>query len=326
MAPKKLLNVLFVFDQSPTIGAGHAARCRVLAASLERVSACVHLLENPLSKEDLPGLDAFDWVVLDSYRFDHHWERWARQRGCKVLTIDDAPKRAYECDVLLDPNMSREGVARWQSYVSSWTDVRAGAPYLLLRDEFLCPTDAQPDRLNSGGARIDRPRLLVSMGGADAPGVAGRVMRALLSDDLRHRIEVLLIAGALNPHADLLQNLCMEHPHARFIRTTAEMASILRNCDLCVGAGGTSQWERSYLECPSLVVTLADNQREAVDYLAEVQAVHALGWHEDLTEQTVVTAVTWALDYPEKIRLMAQRAKALVGEPELVRNPRLIFE
>jgi len=51
-----------------------------------------------------------------------------------------------------------------------------------------------------------------------------------------------------------------------------DMAWLCANADIAVGAAGSSAWERCVLGLPSLMVILADNQREAAQALAEREA------------------------------------------------------
>ena len=310
------MKVLFAFDSSASIGTGHRSRCGTLADALSKKNVSVYFLENPLSFREIKASE-FDWVVLDSYRMSQEWEAGCRNSGLKVLTIDDSPKRRYECDVLLDPNLSQAGPSRWDAFVAPWTRVLSGANYLLLRDEFF---HSGPSNI---GQPIERefPHVLVSLGGGDEPGVAVRVMRALSSAALRDRVQVTLVAGALNPHQAELEALCNSHPQATFVKSTTAMASIMRTCSFAIGAGGGSQWERAYMGLPSLVVTLAENQHDAVDYLSSQGALQSLGWHAHITEEKVVEATLEALKHPEVLRQIAAKAKALVGEPRFFRDP-----
>lgn len=72
---------------------------------------------------------------------------------------------------------------------------------------------------------------------------------------------------------------------------------------------------------PSLVVTLAENQREAVAFFAQKGAHKSLGWHEDVSAPVIARAIADALANPREMRAMAARAKALVGEPRFVLDP-----
>jgi UDP-2,4-diacetamido-2,4,6-trideoxy-beta-L-altropyranose hydrolase len=328
------LRFFFRVSRSPEIGTGHWARCQVLASALRASGAQVHSNEHAnssaafLTEIQALGAQPDDWVVFDSYALGEVWERDARQAQLRVLTIDDAPKRQYAADVLLDPNVSALGARRWTGYVAPHTQVFAGADYLLLREEFI-----------QAGARatISRPpeapirNVLVSMGGSDPPGVALRVVEAVrmiiasphafdLKADLRN-LCVTVLGGALNTRASQLESLVGQLPNAQYLSATENIAALMASADLCVGAGGVTIWERAYMGLPSLVVTLAENQREAVHFFDQEGAHKSLGWHEDVSAATIARAIAAAIASPVDLRAMAARAKTLVGEPRFVRDP-----
>jgi UDP-2,4-diacetamido-2,4,6-trideoxy-beta-L-altropyranose hydrolase len=288
------------------------------------------------------GAQEGDWVVFDSYGLDEQWEMQTRAVGLKVLTIDDSPKRHYNADVLLDPNLSELGAERWQGAVASHTRVWAGAEYLLLRGEFFEAEAESPGPVGShslGEWAADQPlHVLVSMGGADPPGMALRVVQALtflkenpwafgLQADAARRLagvtdfRTTVLGGAMNPRAAELQALVAALPNAEYLASSNNVARLMAEADLCIGAGGITIWERAYMGLPSLVVTLAENQREAVDYFQRLGAHVALGWHENLEPVGLASAIGSALADPAGMRVMAVKAKALVGEPGFVRDP-----
>jgi UDP-2,4-diacetamido-2,4,6-trideoxy-beta-L-altropyranose hydrolase len=351
----------FRVDRGPAVGTGHWARCQVLGDALRAQGAEVAFDEvsaSPaafLTSVMTQGAPKGDWVVFDSYGLDESWEIEARAAGFRVLTIDDSTKRHYSADVLLDPNLSELGSERWLGAVASHTRVWAGADYLLLRDEFF--KAGVPQRLGSAGAggfgsadgvadfrsledkAAERaPHILVSMGGADPPGMALRVVQALtllkeslgglapaesglrMLGDLRG-FRTTVLGGAMNARAAELKALVVHLPNAEYLTSSNNVAGLMAEADLCIGAGGITIWERAYMGLPSFVVTLAENQREVVDYFQRLGAHVALGWHEDLEPVGLARAIGRALADPTELRAMATKAKALVGEPGFVRDP-----
>jgi len=130
-----------------------------------------------------------------------------------------------------------------------------------------------------------------------------------------------VLGGALNIRSSELQALVAGLPNAEYLSSSSSVAQLMAQADLCIGAGGGTIWERAYMELPSLVVTLAENQRDAVDHFQRKDAHVALGWHEDLEPHGLARAIANALADPDGLRAMAAKAKALVGEPGFVTDP-----
>lgn len=335
----------FCVDRSPELGTGHWVRCQVLATALEKNGMACHFFENPASPRDLlnaigeykakslgvksrrnggSAQEPFEtsWLVLDGYSFGVDWELQARQAGLRVLTIDDAPKRQYACDLLLDPNLSRSGPGRWLLHLAPHTRLYSGAKFLLLREEFLL-FKKRTIRLEAGG-RLGR--VLVSMGGSDPPGAALTVMQALMAPEFSN-LEVLLIGGALNARARELKALVAERSkrsgclNTVYLESTQTMAAHMHEADLAIGAGGTSIWERAYMGLPSLVVSLADNQNDAVRHLHAMAAHESLGNHTDISPQSIAHRLKHHCQNPQGLVAMARKAQALVGEPLFIQDP-----
>lgn len=334
-------------DASVDVGGGHVARCLALADGLRGQGAAVAFACQALPgdmrahvaargypvltltgslQEDADAAACLaamggsrpDWVVVDHYTLGESWERRLRAGGVRVLAIDDNPLRRHACDLLLDPNHSAAGAARWQAWVDEGTRVLAGTRFLLLREAFF---DARRTlRERDGTVR----RILVSMGASDRPGAACVAMRGLIAlagAGSLEGVEVDVVAGAGNPQAAELQRLTHMLPSATFHPHTDRMAELIAAADLALGAGGISVWERCYLGLPACVVILADNQREAVHCLAGEGALVSLGEHQALTATGVAAAVRGLLDDPDRLRALSAQGRALAGEPDFVRNP-----
>ena len=53
----------------------------------------------------------------------------------------------------------------------------------------------------------------------------------------------------------------------------SDMASLMADTDLAIGAAGSTSWERCCLGLPVLMVVLAENQREAAASLGYIQVL-----------------------------------------------------
>ncbi|MBF0256936.1 MAG: hypothetical protein HQL47_10880 [Gammaproteobacteria bacterium] len=65
----------------------------------------------------------------------------------------------------------------------------------------------------------------------------------------------------------------------------------MAEADFAIGAGGATTWERCCLGLPSLVVSIAENQRPACEALAEAGVIAYLGHHDVVTAQHLRHAI-----------------------------------
>ena len=292
-SPMTSPRILFVCDAGPGVGGGHVMRCLTLAGALRARDAACAFVRTPEAADilaryapDMPLVDeaaAADLVVLDSYRMTPAAETAWRRRARRLAVIDDLA-RPHDADLVLDPSFGR-AAADYDAPV-----VLAGPAYALVRPAFVA---AQAGAL----ARRAEParRCLVSLGLTDVGGITGRVAAALADSGLA--LDVVVGAGA--PSLPGLTVLADEGRVTLHIDSD-DMAGLVTRADVCVGAGGSSVWERACLGLPTVTLILADNQRDMAMKLDDAGATMALdarwpGLEGRLTEAVRRLAVDDAL-------------------------------
>lgn len=218
-----------------------------------------------------------DWLIVDHYAIDATWENILRERVDHILVIDDLADRKHDADVLLDQNLGRRR-QDYASLVSARCDLLIGPKHALLRPEFA-------ELREYSLARRSNPRfkrLLISMGGVDADNATGHILaglqQAIPMDDLS--ITVVMGSGAPWLSAVRKQTAESRWPCEVHVDVT-NMAQLMADSDLAIGAAGGTSWERCCLGVPSIIVILADNQREAASALTTAGAGHLLGGKGD---------------------------------------------
>lgn len=271
------MNILFRADASSRIGVGHVARCLTLAAVLRDRGATVSfacralpgfdpamvraqgftLIEVPAHADDLAALAGrwFDWLVVDHYGLDRAWERAARAIARRIAVIDDLADRAHHADLLLDQNLTATEAA-YGPLLNPECERLLGPRYALVRPEFSAP---------SGPPALHVRHVLVSFGGFDVAGMALKALEALAPFP---GLQVTLLAGYGHPQREQLDAYALQRPGWKVLDYSSNMAGLMREADLFVGAGGGTTWERAVLGVPSLCVAVADNQVKNAEALA----------------------------------------------------------
>ena len=70
------------------------------------------------------------------------------------------------------------------------------------------------------------------------------------------------------------------------------MAELMNKADLAIGAAGTTTWERCFMELPSIVISIADNQHTGCKFIAEnTGIIYYLGKDCDVNANTLYKAI-----------------------------------
>lgn len=318
------MNVVFRVDASLAMGSGHVMRCLTLARALrEKKHRCVFISRShPGSLNSFikaQGFDIFelpiensqdhelphanwlgasqeqdaeccrslvlslkpDWLVVDHYALDYRWERSVVPVGCRLFVIDDLADRIHYCDALLDQNLGKHA-QHYRSLVPESCILLTGPRHALLRPEFMSLRGKSLIRRQAGGLQ----HILISLGGVDLNNYTGAILKALKFSELPLDVELTVIMGALAPHKDLVEDIAKDSPWPITILSgISDMAERLYMCDLAIGAGGGSSWERCCLGVPTLLFVLAQNQFFASNSLREAGAVKIINSSQPLTTQ-----------------------------------------
>jgi UDP-2,4-diacetamido-2,4,6-trideoxy-beta-L-altropyranose hydrolase len=216
------------------------------------------------------GDDTVDWLVVDHYALDHRWEQALRPNCKRLMVIDDLADRPHDCNLLLDQNLGRTA-EDYSGLLSPHVTILIGPQYALLRPEF-----AQL-RAKSLARRVNPQfrHLLIAMGGVDKDNATGQVLNALRTCHLPPDLHITVVMG---PHAPWLQQVqaqAVQMPlPTQVLVGVSNMAQLMVDSDLAIGAAGSTSWERCCLGLPSFLLVLAQNQKDIGSALSRAGAVY----------------------------------------------------
>jgi UDP-2,4-diacetamido-2,4,6-trideoxy-beta-L-altropyranose hydrolase len=203
------------------------------------------------------GGEPVDWLVVDHYALDVRWEQALRPMAKRIMVIDDLADRPHACNLLLDQNLGRKE-ADYCGLLKGKTDTLIGPQYALLRPEFAAL------RAQSLVRRQSSPqlrRLLITMGGVDKDNVTCQVLAALQSCNLPADLFVTVVMGQHAPWlAEVKAQAAQMHWPIEVLVDVDNMAQLMAECDLAIGAAGSTSWERCCLGLPTIQIALAQNQ------------------------------------------------------------------
>ena len=108
---------------------------------------------------------------------------------------------------------------------------------------------------------------------------------------LQENFTVDVIVGQSNPRREEVKSLCSRYGFISYHCQVRNMAEFMNRADLMLGAGGSTTWERLFLQLPALVTAIADNQVQGCHDCSQAGMIEYLGLAEDVTTEDLATAV-----------------------------------
>lgn len=245
-----------------------------------------------------------DWLIVDHYALGRRWEQSLRSHCDRMMVIDDLADREHDCDLLLDQNLGRNSLD-YEALVPATCTVFTGPGYALLRPEFAALRDYSLARRKS-------PQLwniLITMGGMDPSNATGQVLEAIKQSSLSSQCRIIVVMGPLAPWLKEIRIQAQSMAQACEVRVAVDnMAELMADSDLAIGAGGGTAWERCTLGLPALTLVLASNQREATTAIRESGATDVI---EDVA--SIATVLPRQLENMNTLQLsrMSKSASAI---------------
>lgn len=339
------MNIFIRVDASVELGTGHLMRCLTLANRLKKDGKevsficrrakgdCIQLVkDNGFEVYMLPAVELSLWVytkiewqidatqtidilskfnvqqlVVDHYSLDEKWEKQIRPFTKEVMVIDDLADRKHECDVLLDQNYYLNLNARYEGLVPKHTKLLLGPKYALLRNEFI----EAKKRIKPFNGTIEQ--LFIFFGGSDPTNETEKVLRAIKPLILQYKLSVDVVVGNSNPNKEVIKKICTEIENVSFHCQISNISQLMEKADLAIGAGGATMWERAFLQLPTIVIAVAENQIEVVEATAKLQAILYIGTSNLVTEDLINQTLSHLLDNKDKVLHMKRQCGKVIS-------------
>jgi UDP-2,4-diacetamido-2,4,6-trideoxy-beta-L-altropyranose hydrolase len=248
-----------------------------------------------------------DWLIVDHYALDARWEHALAPHYRKLMVIDDLADRHHSCDLLLDQTFSRDA-ADYRPLVPADCRLLCGSQYALLRPEFAALRSYSLQRR----ARPALRELLITMGGVDKDNATGQVLQALRACPLPADCRITVVMGATAPWLEEVRTQAQEVPWLTRVRVgVSDMAQLMADSDLAIGAAGATSWERCCLGVPTIMLVLAENQLKVAQGLEQVGAAALVTSRLSAVYQLAPLLGALACN-PQKLHAMSKSSAAIV--------------
>jgi UDP-2,4-diacetamido-2,4,6-trideoxy-beta-L-altropyranose hydrolase len=215
---------------------------------------------------DLIKLEKVNWVIVDHYGIDEQWHKHIKPYCEKLMVIDDLADRKFDCHLLLNQNLGIE-----KKYYDNKVPVDCilllGPKYALLRPEFSrLRYTAIAKRKNTKSVN----NIIISMGGSDINNITHSIL-----ENIPNNYSVTVVLGKTSPHNKMLESY-VKDKNIKLLIDSSNMAELMLDADLAIGAGGSTSWERCCLSLPTFIFLIDENQRMIVKQLVKFGSVKLL--------------------------------------------------
>ena len=321
--------ILFRCDASNEIGTGHVVRCLTLAQEMKKRGWICSFFTNKEANDFVPvlsesGFDIikptndinFDVMVFDHYNISSKEESQFREKANNIVVLDDLADRLHDCDLLIDSTYGRRE-QDYASLVSAKTEILAGPDYALLRPEFAENRTSALERRTISQGRVDN--ILVMLSGTDPHNVTLKILSALKVSEATRGLTINLVLGTKAAQRMNIESLISGIDNIKLHTDVRNMASMMMDADLAIGAGGTASWERCCMGLPTILIEIAENQRTVSKNLYQAGAVYNMGWHQNLELTQIAKIIDEFISDPSRMLSMSTKAAEICDGKGAVR-------
>lgn len=314
--------IYFRVDGSKTIGYGHVFRCIALAQMLNAEFNCIFatrifdsFLEDTISQvgfnvvelqqdeshfsEFLNLLSGDEFVVLDNYFFDTSYQTEIKQKGCKLVCIDDIHDKHYVADIVIN---HAEGINEKSYSIENYTKLLLGYRYALLRPEFL--KAAKQQKIISDG----KNDVLISLGGTDPEDLIIKITNTFLKHP--HINSISLISK--------IDCSKFDNPENKEIRkywglSAEELSGIMLHSDIGFFPASTVSVEACACKLPLIGGWFVDNQVNIYNAILDKGLAVGIGNINELNEDKLYDAIAEITKKENAAQIVSNQSEVIDG-------------
>ncbi|MDU4600319.1 MAG: UDP-2,4-diacetamido-2,4,6-trideoxy-beta-L-altropyranose hydrolase, partial [Clostridium sporogenes] len=287
-------------DGGSQIGMGHIMRTLVLAKELAKTNDVFYIckVDVPLSSKYKSGMDkvkaegfnvvtinenniindlkniSVDCLITDSY--DVNEEYFNLTKGMFEITgyIDDMNLHYFNVDFIINQNI---GAEEYSYKANKDTRLFLGTNYTMLREEFR----KNPNK----NIKKEVQNFMITVGGADPNGITNIICNYV--KDLEFKFHVIIGPSFKEENIKKLIYLKKLKDNIN-LYFNANMIEIMNKCDIAISACGSTLYELSACQVPTLGLIIADNQEKIAYKMDERGLIYNLGWYDELTKDIII--------------------------------------
>jgi len=334
--------ILIRVDATPRTGYERLTRCLTLAAALQRRRRTAHFLsqlepgslglpikrignawleaDNPVGSADdareviqeIRRLKPAAVIVDDANVSEDYLARLAAA-GPMLVSLDHLASIQFPSQLIINPLL---GPGRENYEFNAGAQVLLGQRYAVVRPEIrrMRPQRSQepaPLALPNTKGPGNQFRALVALGEDDPHQQAMELAKVMLNMPRIGRVDV--VVRSFHPDMEKLQALAAANPERLEIAVEpAEVVARIVRCHFAITSGSGWSLELACVGVPQLLIVQSEAHWPTARRLEDEGCATCLGWHENVSAQTIRQAVQNLLTDPLERQAMARCGRKLI--------------
>jgi len=228
----------------------------------EDAENCIRLIKDN-------SLGFINLLVIDHYSLNELWENHIKDflkeendpsEVTKIFVMDDLAERNHNCDYLVDQTFLRNE-KEYRPYVNSNCQLLLGTDYAILRKEFKEVREKSLKR-KSDCKNKNVEKILIYLGSFYDLNIINIIFKSISNISSSKNIEVDFISQVGKEKIKFIkQRFIKNFKQLNTFNFVENIADKIYQADLCIGAAGSSSWERCTLGCPTIAIITDENQK-----------------------------------------------------------------
>lgn len=241
-------------------------------------------------------------IILDDTRFNYDWQKFISQKKIKIVSFTEGNKEKQYADFLINYNPINYPVIKKNFYVSC----KKNCKYLIHPKYCII----SKKKIVKNYKFKKKFYFTFYLGGGGDLNIFKKILIKLSKTQDLKMCKFLVIIGLFAKNKQVIKNLTFKNNSIEFFDKGKNIDFIIKKSNFFIGTAGTSLFETSYLNTPSIMFKFAQNQ------LTDAEALQNIGhyFYLDIQELKNIEKI---------IKLLISIKKNYSRIKNLFKNPRL---
>ena len=318
------MKIGFFLNFEKSLGGGHFWRCFNLAKKLKKRDRKFYFFSNIKDKKILAILkkNNFKYVeifekdkkkflkklikkiislkiinlIIDSYKINYYNEKKIKPIVKKLIVIDDHVDKRHYCDLLINNNfLSKESQKKIKEKNPN-INLAIGHNYSIVNTDKIIksPYFRKPKNITN---------IFVFFGSSDNTDETSKIIKVT---NFFPFIKFNIIIGSFNKKSLEFREIKRIKKNIKFYFNldNSQIINLIKKNDLAIGAGGVNMIERLYFNLPSFVICVSNNQKNATQYLQNMNSILYLGKSKNVSSQKIGAELKSLIENNKKFEIL----------------------